>query len=243
MISVCIATYNGRKYIEEQIRSILCLLSDDDEIIISDDNSTDDTLRIIDSINDKRIHIYTNANSISPHKYSYSHYKVSTNFENALFHAKGEYIFLSDQDDVWELEKVKITLSALQENKLVMSNYSIIDADNNKLTNSYFKNNPISHNFLINLIKMPFHGCCMAFRKELLAEILPFPSNMVMHDNWIGLYANWKKYKIGYIEKPLIKYRRHQFNVSPSAKNNTNPLWYKVWYRLILAYQIIKRNI
>lgn len=88
---------------------------------------------------------------------------------------------------------------------------------------------------------MPFHGCCMAFRKELLDEVMPFPKDLIMHDNWIGLFASLRKYKIGYIETPLIKYRRHQNNVSPSLKQNTNPLWFKIQYRIVMLSQLFKR--
>lgn len=243
MISVCLASYNGEKYIEEQIRSIISQLSQEDELIISDDGSTDKTLAIIDKINDNRIKVHSHSPiNINVGHHSLSHYKVTYNFENALSLATGDYIFLADQDDIWEPDKVEVTISALQNYILVMSNYSIIDGNGEELQNSFYTTNPIHHNFIHNLIKTPFHGCCMAFRKEFLAEILPFPSEMVMHDNWIGLYANWKNYKIGYIEKPLIKYRRHQFNVSPSARESTNPLWFKLWYRTILAYQIIRRT-
>ena len=90
-ISVCIATYNGAKYIEEQVQSILYQLSEKDEIINSDDGSKDNTLAIIKSLNDARIKVIHN---------TLKHGLVS-NFENAIKHADGDYIFLSDQDDIW----------------------------------------------------------------------------------------------------------------------------------------------
>ena len=96
MISVCIATYNGERFIREQIDSILRQLSSDDEIIVSDDGSTDDTISIINSIDDKRIRIIE-----GPRKHSPTH-----NFECAMKEAKGYYIFLADQDDVWKPNKV-----------------------------------------------------------------------------------------------------------------------------------------
>ena len=89
-ISVAMATYNGEKYIKKQIESILINLNKDDELIISDDGSKDKTLDIIKSIKDKRIKI------ISGPKQG-----VIKNFENALNNCTGEYIFLSDQDDIW----------------------------------------------------------------------------------------------------------------------------------------------
>ena len=90
MISVCMATYNGEKYIEEQLKSILSQLGENDEVIVSDDSSTDNTLAIVESFNDVRIKIFPNNKFHSP----------IFNFENALKQATGDYIFLSDQDDV-----------------------------------------------------------------------------------------------------------------------------------------------
>ena len=90
-ISVCIATYNGGAFIKDQIYSILLQLSQNDEIIISDDGSRDSTLNILFSFNDSRIKIYKNGGK----------HGVVSNFENAIKHATGDYIFLCDQDDVW----------------------------------------------------------------------------------------------------------------------------------------------
>lgn len=241
MISVCLASYNGEKFIKEQILSILSQLEPNDELIISDDGSTDNTLSILQQIGDPRIKIFSNPYSDSYHKYSCSHYKVTRNFENALSSAVGDYVFLSDQDDIWEYNKVSTFVTALQQCELVMSNHSIIDGSGNLVKQSAYSVNPISHCFFRNVIKMPFYGCCMAFRKELLKEILPFPKNLIMHDNWIGLYACLKKANIVYIEEPLIRYRRHQHNVSPTAQKNTNPMYFKIKYRSVILIQLLIR--
>ena len=90
MITVCIATYNGGKYISKQIDSILNQLSDSDEVIVSDDGSKDDTLDIITAFHDKRIEVFKND----------GRHGVVPNFENALSKAKGDIIFFSDQDDI-----------------------------------------------------------------------------------------------------------------------------------------------
>ena len=90
MISVCIATFNGGKYIREQIMSVLPQLNEKDEIIISDDGSTDDTIYILESLHDQRIKIYVNERE---HGFIW-------NFENALMKSSGDIIFLCDQDDV-----------------------------------------------------------------------------------------------------------------------------------------------
>ena len=104
MNSVCVATYNGEKYIEQQLRSILEQIAPTDEVIVSDDSSIDNTIKIVDSIGDKRIRI----------RHSKAHY-FKDNFIEALREAKGDVIFLSDQDDVWLPGKYERCLKELEE--------------------------------------------------------------------------------------------------------------------------------
>lgn len=106
-ISVCMATYNEAKYIREQLESILCQLSEDDEIIVSDDGSTDGTIDIIMSYHDNRVKVLHHISSPGS-----SFVKATRNFENALLHAHGDYI-LADQDDVWHKNKVSVCFSYL----------------------------------------------------------------------------------------------------------------------------------
>lgn len=116
-ISICLASYNGEKYIKEQLLSILPQLSEKDEVIISDDNSSDNTLGIVRGFDDKRIKIYINEGS----------HGVVSNFENAIKHASGDYIFLSDQDDIWLSNKKEKCLSCLQEYDFISHNAFIVD--------------------------------------------------------------------------------------------------------------------
>ena len=103
MISVCMATFNGEKYIKEQIESILSQISLSDELVISDDKSTDNTLDIIRDFNDPRIKLYIHEKD----------HGFVRNFENALTKSNGDIIFLSDQDDIWMPDKVNTTLRVL----------------------------------------------------------------------------------------------------------------------------------
>ena len=93
MISVCVTTYNGSLFLKEQIDSILCQLNKDDEIIISDDGSIDNTISIIESYNDCRIKIFYHTTIKNQYRFDLT----TRNFENALFQAKGDYIFFADQ--------------------------------------------------------------------------------------------------------------------------------------------------
>jgi glycosyltransferase involved in cell wall biosynthesis len=230
MVSVCIATFNGEAYIKKQVSSILKQLDKNDEIVISDDGSYDKTIEIIHSFADKRIKLFKHSKSNIVHP-SATHIKVSANFENAIKNAKGEYIFLSDQDDVWFDNKLATMLNFLENNILVFSNFSIIDSSDRIVRNTYFSKNPISHSFLFNIIKFPFFGCSIAFQRDLLNYILPFPENIILHDNWIGFIAQ-KKGNIKYIEEALFSYRIHNCNVSYNGGKTSNSILYRILYRI-----------
>lgn len=236
MISVCMATHNGEKYIKEQIDSILPQLSIDDELIISDDGSTDNTLNIIEQYNDPRIKL---TKFIQPYKYTDSfatHRYASKNFENALSKAKGEYIFLCDQDDVWMPNKVCECIYALQD-AILVKHIGLWINSLGKSLNKYSCVAEIKSSLIYNIYKLKFAGSHIAFKKTLLPIILPFPQEIVSHDAWIGCLASC----VGECENlkiPLVKYRSHSDNVSVHKKNN---LFVKLSYRMSLFIHIIWR--
>ena len=231
MLSVCMATYNGAIYIHEQITSILKQLSDEDELIISDDGSTDDTIRIIHLFKDTRIKLIQNSGRKG----------FVNNFENALNHASGDYIFLSDQDDIWKANKVHQLLGYLSEYDLVVHDAELIDGNGHSLGRNYYSVLHRRTSFLANLWKTRFLGCCMAFTKELKDACLPFPKNIVAHDYWIGMFA-LLKYRVYFAPDILISYRRHGGNVSPSSEKSNNSLYYKlVTKRLGLVSELLRK--
>ena len=234
MISVCMATYNGEKYIKEQLASIISQLDSDDELLISDDGSTDNTISIIQSYNDSRIHIL---NHVPNSSYS-GHEKVSSNFENALKNAHGDYIFLSDQDDIWCKDKVKKCVNEMQSSLFVVHNMKIIDENGNMVKNPRYNDNPLPKNWLAIVYHMRLWGCCMAFRKECLAFILPFPDRLLAHDYWLAALCI-KKVRCSYIELPLINYREHSDSVSYKRHRS---IFYKISYRFKLLFEIVGRK-
>lgn len=214
MISVCLATYNGEKYIFTQLKSILSQLSTDDEIIISDDGSTDQTIGIIESFKDKRIKIYYHKKkAIYTNRLIRNMNYASKNFENALDYCSGEYIFLVDQDDIWLPQKAITVNEYLKKFDLVLHNYTEIDENGNIIKNKHFHINPLKATIMGNYLKLPFTGCCMAFNRKILTKTTPFPSNIITHDQWIGLKAA-RIGKIYFIEEPLINRRIHLTNTS-----------------------------
>lgn len=206
MISVCMATYNGEKYIEEQLLSIISEISENDEIIISDDGSTDNTLEIVKRLSDKYPFIHTIE---GPKK------GVVLNFENAIKHSKGDIIFLSDQDDIWVSGKVKRVMEVINNKQcyVVVHDASVVDTEGNQIYDSFYKFRNSRKGFIKNLVKNSYVGCCMAFKSEIKEKIMPFPDYVEMHDWWIGLVAELK-YNSVFIDDKLIKYRRHGENVS-----------------------------
>jgi len=232
MISVCIATYNGEFYIKEQIHSILKQLGENDEIIISDDNSSDNTLKILKSFDDKRIRIYINNNFNVNDK---NHVKISANFENALLKSSGDFIFLSDQDDVWCDNKVTEMLSLLEMYDLVISNGYISNGIKDECKKMIFEKSPIK-NLCHDFFRLDYYGCCMAFKRNVMINSLPFPKSLPLHDGWIGLIAKYTGNSFFY-NKPLIYYRLHSSNFS----NNGNSLIYKVMYRVFVFFNLFIR--
>ena len=234
MISVCMATYNGSRFIKEQIKSILPQLGSNDELIISDDNSSDDTLSIISSFNDGRIHVFKGPAKGHPR----------FNFENGLKHCKGDYIFLCDQDDIWIPNKVEVFCHYLHDYDLVISDCFIINADGEIVVDSFFNGN-INHRkgFFKNLINNHYLGCCMAFNRKLLNDVLPFPIKIAQHDIWIGLCAEILNMKIAFIPYKLMKYRRYDGNFSFNgfSGGSKNRVSYKIIYRLyFLVYSVLR---
>lgn len=226
MVSVCIAAYNGEKYIKEQLSSILIQLREEDEIVISDDGSTDNTLRIIEELKDKRIFVVKNILKKG----------VNHNFQNALNNAKGDFIFLADQDDIWLPNKVELCVNELKKYDLVVSNCSVLDNQNEIVQNSYFKVVNSGKGFLKNFYKSSYLGCCLAFRKEILKEVLPMPDNLLLfHDWWFGFISELC-YKVKFIETPCMYYRRHSETNSNTLSKSHLSLHQKIEYRFQLFY-------
>jgi glycosyltransferase involved in cell wall biosynthesis len=228
MISVCIATYNGEKYIKEQLDSIINQLNTDDEIIISDDGSSDSTLNIIESYNDRRIVLYKN-----------SFKNVVLNFEFAIGKSKGDYIFLSDQDDIWYKNKVSCFMDCFLKNSnvtLLISDFQIIDQNGLNLDGVYNRNE-FSSSLLKNVLVNNFIGCAMAFTSTTKNVIMPFPKNIAMHDWWIGTCS--KLYgEIKFIDKKLHFYRRHSSNLTTEVGAK---VIIKIKWRLNLIVNLIIR--
>ncbi|MCQ2106364.1 MAG: glycosyltransferase family 2 protein [Fibrobacter sp.] len=212
------ATYNGARYIRQQLESILLQLpgspTDNSlaEVIVSDDGSTDETLRIIQELGDARVRILPAGSRLGP----------IYNFERALREAKGDVIFLSDQDDIWLPGKVHAMLEALGYDGstfgpvaplLAIHDANIIDGEGAQMAGSMWQTRPYKAGVFSNWLKNSFSGCCMSFRRELLASALPFPKDLPMHDQWLGILAE-RRSSVVAVHRPLIGYRVHTSNAT-----------------------------
>jgi len=229
MISVCIATYNGARYLREQLDSILPQIGEVDEVIISDDGSTDETIEIINSYSDGRIKLLHNNNRGFVH-----------NFENALKNTKGDYIFLCDQDDIWLPNKVQVCVETLGKHIAVNHNSLLVDSEGKQLGVDFFSQNHSAGGYWRTLWRNSYSGCCMAFRRELLEYAMPFPPKIASHDIWLGLIAEKHGNPI-FLQQPLLYYRRHGHNASSTAEKSELTFMQQLNYRLYMfLFSIIR---
>jgi glycosyltransferase involved in cell wall biosynthesis len=204
LVSVAIATYNGEKYIGEQLNSILNQTYTNIEIVITDDNSADNTVSIIKAFQQKHISIVL----FIKEKNS----GVTETFENSIKNCKGEFIALSDQDDIWQLDKIEILVNEMGNEDAVYSNSLLVDKNGMSLTKefksimnlkSYYSGAPF---LLSNCV--PGHTILM--KSGFAKMILPFPRN-IMFDRWISFCAAANN-GIKFVDKPLVLYRQHDTN-------------------------------
>lgn len=233
MISVCMTTYNGEKFVCQQLRSITAQLGTADEIIVSDDGSTDSTLAAIESMGDSRIKTIEGPRRRSP----------VWNFENALRHAKGDYIFLADQDDVWKPDKVSTMMEWLKRYDCVVSDAEIADESLRVIEKSYYSVHHTKPGRWYNLfVKNGYMGCCMAFTMRVLDTALPFPKGIAMHDLWIGNVAAFR-FSVKFISNTLVTYRCHGGNASFTATGKSGfSLSEKLHIRLQTAINLLAKR-
>lgn len=200
-ISVAIASYNGEKYIRDQVMSILLQIDKHDEIIISDDGSTDGTIDIIKNLQQiyPQIHL-----TEGPRQ------GIVRNFMNAIDQCSKEIVFLCDQDDIWCEEKVEKVKRCFSENPsidVVLHNAVLFSAE--KVSDTRLLN--YKQGFFFNWLKSSYWGCCMAAKRNFLREYFDKKSTGIAHDQIIGLIAEKNK-TAKYLDENLIYHRIHAHN-------------------------------
>lgn len=229
MISVCMTTYKGEKYREAQIESILRNLSKGDELIVSEDGDDMDFLEELKKRDSRIVPLKGPGRG------------AVANFEYALSHAKGDIIFLSDQDDLWTGDKVEKVLLEFEDKEvtLVIHDADLIDGEGKEIADSFFAFRNSKSGFLKNLWKNSYIGCCMAFRRELLEYALPFPTGGTLHDQWLGMLSE-QMGRVTFLEEKLVHYRRHEENVSGMQHL---PVMTMLYNRVSLCWNLLCRKI
>lgn len=214
LISVVMATYNGERFLAEQIESVLLQTYPNIELIIIDDVSTDGTVSIIQSYieENSNLRLYVNEENLGYIK----------NFEKGMLLAEGGLIALCDQDDIWVTDKLKILFEEIEQHEIVYSNSELIDESGHRLGKkmSDIRNQLSYDDCLMYTIGAWAPAHAMLIKKELVERCLPFPS-LVTHDFWLGFVATCKG-PIKYLPLQLVYYRQHNSNAIGANTHKSN---------------------
>lgn len=219
-ISIACCTYNGSRFLSQQLDSIVNQTKLPDEIVVCDDCSTDTTRDILLHYADE----YSNIKWVlawNDHRLG-----VRRNFEKAISLASGRYIATCDQDDVWRKDKLEKLYNYINETgcSLVHSDTRLIDNTGHELASSGRRYSDLSRKHYLSeyiLGENDVTGCTMMFNSSLKKLIFPFPTHYYYHDQWLAIWA-CRNGGIGFIDQPLIDYRQHGNNVVASLCGGGN---------------------
>ena len=235
-ISIAMATYNGERYLREQLDSILAQTVSFQELIICDDASIDGTWSILSEYakKDHRIKILRNEHNIGFLK----------NFERVLKLCTGDFVALSDQDDIWLPEHLEILLNGIGNKMLIAGDAEIIDADGKRTgkllsycTNlDYVPDSDLDKAYFLFFYTSQYHGMTMLMRNTFLKQALPVPEGVNYHDVWFGSFACFYG-GMQYVRIPVTLYRRLDTSVSgvkrrkPKIKSFIGHLFFDIYLK------------
>ncbi|MCE9543520.1 MAG: glycosyltransferase family 2 protein [Verrucomicrobia bacterium] len=205
LVSVAMATCNGEKFLEEQIRSILSQTHGQLELVISDDASTDGTLEIALGFqrDHSNVRVFSHDNNLG----------VTANFERAIGHCLGSHVAIADQDDVWKPEKIDRLLHAIGDADAAYSDSELINEMGN-LTGKRFGDFTSMKTYRCGspfLLSNCVPGHAMLVRKDALLRAMPFPRHII-YDKWIS-YCVAANNGLVYLNESLVLYRQHEGNM------------------------------
>jgi glycosyltransferase involved in cell wall biosynthesis len=211
LVSIAMATYNGARFIAEQLQSVLAQTYSEIEVIITDDASSDNTVEIIKALQqkDQRIIYFLQEKNAG----------VTKTFEHSIKQCSGTYIALADQDDVWEKDKIEKLVAAIGTADVVYSNSLMVDEHNHSMQQefkslmnlqSYYSGAPF---FMGNSVP----GHTMLLKKDFLQKLLPFPEQL-MFDRWISFCAAANN-GLKYVDECLVRYRQHDSNTVGAGRS------------------------
>lgn len=219
-ITILLSSYNGEKYLKEQLDSLFAQTYKNFQIIVRDDGSTDKTKYILNEYEKNY------PNKVQIIEDSIGNLGSSKSFMKLLEYSSDcEYVMFCDQDDVWLPEKIEMSINKIKElevesNKniplLVFTDLTVVDEKLNIINKSYWNYQKlipsITNDWKKLLSQNVITGCTIIMNKKAKEVCLPFTLEMMIHDQWIGV--NVSKYgKIGYLNEQTILYRQHGNNV------------------------------
>lgn len=204
LVSVAMAAYNGEKYISEQLQSIVDQTYRNIEIIITDDKSTDNTVQVIRDFQKRYSNIFLFCNT--------ENLGITRTFENSFKNCNGDLIAISDQDDIWELNKIEVMVKEIGKEDALYSNSRLIDRNGNCLDVDFksFMNSQSYYSGAPFLLTKGIPGHNILIKTDFIKKLLPFPDG-VLFDKWIS-YCAGANNGLKYIDKPLVRYRQHENN-------------------------------
>jgi glycosyltransferase involved in cell wall biosynthesis len=201
LVSIALCTYNGEKYLREQVDTLVNQSYPNLEIVVVDDSSTDSTCEIVRSYqqNFPFVKLYQNEDNLGYVK----------NFEKAISLCQGEFIALSDQDDIWDLNKIQLLVDNIGDNLLIYHDSEFVDEERNSLNRkmSDVREFYSGRDSRVFLLENCVSGHAMLFRKKLAQDAVPFNKN-IFHDWWLSYVATCNG-GITFSNKCLVKYRQH----------------------------------
>ncbi|MEP6750218.1 MAG: glycosyltransferase family 2 protein, partial [Bacteroidota bacterium] len=211
LVSVVMATYNGERFLEEQLNSIINQTYPAIEIIVVDDGSTDNTLETLKKYAGRynNIKLYFSEGNLGYIK----------NFEKGCRLATGAYISFCDQDDVWSLDKTSLLMNAIGDYPMIYCDSELVDGTLKSLhkKHSDHKNLRAYDNCLYFTTDNCVGGHALIMKKEIFSYADPFPVEMP-YDLWCAFVATFYG-GIQYFNQSLVKWRQHENNVTTSGKS------------------------
>lgn len=211
-VSIAMATYNGERFLREQLDSILAQTHQNFELIVCDDCSTDSTVQILREYekNDSRIKVFLNEENLGFKK----------NFEKAIGLCSGDYIALSDQDDIWLPEHLQVLIENIGTHSMAGGNAFLIDSVGKDLDETLAErigfdsrwNYKMFYRIFCNSTVFYGHSCL--YNTVELRKALPIPNGIIYHDAWFSACCCVSKARCKFIDVPITKYRLHGENVS-----------------------------
>lgn len=240
-VSIVMATYNSIQYLDEQISSILNQTYSKFELIVVDDCSTDNTCDMLRSYNDNRIKLVINNSNIG----------CAKSFEKGISMCSGDYVVLSDHDDIWHQDKIERMILNIGDADLVYSDCEIINSYGKQVKNSYKNDNRLIgldssyKNFqTISAFNSFILGCSIMFKSKWISTVIPIHDTSWNHDKWI-VYNIALLGKVKYFEETTFKYRIHNANLSIKIDKRTMfnkiiDIFYKSPKPLTIEYNALK---